>query len=56
LNSSFEFFINLNARSPEYISLFVDDKLRKGLKGVNEDDVKVVPDQEKLFQMMPRGA
>ena len=29
---SFEHFINLNARSPEYISLFMDDKLRKGLK------------------------
>jgi cullin 3 len=45
LNSSFEFFINLNARSPEFISLFVDDKLRKGLKGVNEEDVEVVLDK-----------
>lgn len=32
LNSAFEHFLNLNARSPEYISLFMDDKLRKGLK------------------------
>jgi Cullin family len=32
LNLSFEHFINLNSRSPEYISLFMDDKLRKGLK------------------------
>ena len=39
LNSSFEYFINLNARSPEFISLFVDDKLRRGLKGVGEEDV-----------------
>lgn len=45
LNSSFEYFINLNARSPEFISLFVDDKLRKGLKGVNEEDVEVVLDK-----------
>ncbi len=45
LNSSFEFFINLNARSPEFISLFVDDKLRKGLKGVSEDDVESVLDK-----------
>eukprot|EP00250_Pteridium_aquilinum_P009541 c18739_g3_i1 orf=2-844(+) len=37
LNSSFEYFINLNTRSPEFISLFVDDKLRKGLKGVSEE-------------------
>ncbi|KAI7748694.1 hypothetical protein M8C21_000343 [Ambrosia artemisiifolia] len=45
LNSSFEFFINRNPRSPEFISLFVDDKLRKGLKGVGEDDVEVVLDK-----------
>lgn len=45
LNSAFEYFINLNARSPEFISLFVDDKLRKGLKGVGEEDVEVVLDK-----------
>lgn len=45
LNSSFEFFINLNPRSPEFISLFVDDKLRKGLKGVSEEDVEVILDK-----------
>eukprot|EP00252_Welwitschia_mirabilis_P001892 TRINITY_DN1185_c0_g1_i1.p1 TRINITY_DN1185_c0_g1~~TRINITY_DN1185_c0_g1_i1.p1 ORF type:complete len:733 (-),score=125.87 TRINITY_DN1185_c0_g1_i1:316-2514(-) len=45
LNSSFEYFINLNTRSPEYISLFVDDKLRKGLKGVSEDDIEIVLDK-----------
>ncbi|XP_049385432.1 cullin-3A-like [Solanum stenotomum] len=45
LNSSFEFFINLNPRSPEFISLFVDDKLRKGLKGVTEEDVEIILDK-----------
>lgn len=45
LNSSFEYFINLNNRSPEFISLFVDDKLRKGLKGVSEEDVEIVLDK-----------
>ncbi|KAK6919840.1 Cullin protein, neddylation domain [Dillenia turbinata] len=45
LNSSFEYFINLNPRSPEFISLFVDDKLRKGLKEVSEEDVEVVLDK-----------
>lgn len=45
LNSSFEFFINLNNRSPEFISLFVDDKLRKGLKGVSEEDVEIILDK-----------
>ncbi|XP_059670320.1 cullin-3A-like [Cornus florida] len=45
LNSSFEYFINLNSRSPEFISLFVDDKLRKGLKGVSEEEIEVVLDK-----------
>ena len=45
LNSSFEYFINLNACSPEFISLFVDDKLRKGLKGVSEEDVEIILDK-----------
>ncbi|XP_076901000.1 cullin-3A-like [Bidens hawaiensis] len=45
LNSAFEYFINLNARSPEFISLFVDDKLRKGLKCVSEEDIEVALDK-----------
>ncbi|XP_051146099.1 cullin-3A-like [Andrographis paniculata] len=45
LNSSFEYFINLNQRSPEYISLFVDDKLRKGLKGVKDEDIETILDK-----------
>ncbi|XP_045810038.1 cullin-3A-like [Trifolium pratense] len=44
VNSSFEFFINLNPRCPEYISLFVDNKLRKVLKGVSKDDVDITLD------------
>ena len=34
ISSDFEFFINLNTKSPEYLSLFIDDKLKKGVKGV----------------------
>ncbi|KAK4402969.1 Cullin-3A [Sesamum angolense] len=45
LNASFEYFINLNPRSPEYISLFVDDKLRKGLKGEKEEDIEIILDK-----------
>nr|CAB3480135.1 unnamed protein product [Digitaria exilis] len=45
LNSSFEHFINLNNRSPEFISLFVDDKLRKGVKEANEDVLETVLDK-----------
>ena len=31
----FEYFVNLNDRSPEYLSLFIDEMLKKGVKGVS---------------------
>lgn len=34
ISTDFEYFINLNPKSPEYLSLFIDDKLKKGAKGV----------------------
>lgn len=42
---SFETFINQQQRSPEFISLFIDDRLRKGLKGATEGDVEAVLDK-----------
>jgi cullin 3 len=45
LNQAFEYFINLNQKSPEYISLFIDDKLKKGLKGVSDEEVEIVLDK-----------
>jgi len=45
LTQAFESFVNLNVRSPEFISLFVDDKLRKGLKGLSEEEAEAVLDQ-----------
>ena len=38
LNQAFEAFVNLNQRSPEFISLFIDELLRKGQKGGAEAD------------------
>lgn len=37
LFQEFEHFLNLNHRSPEYLSLFIDDKLKKGTKGVSKN-------------------
>jgi len=34
ISTDFEYFLNLNEKSPEYLSLFIDDKLKKGVKGV----------------------
>eukprot|EP01133_Synstelium_polycarpum_P018802 gene18802-22488_t len=45
LHQSFEYFINLNPKSPEYISLFIDDKLKKGLKGVSDEEVDQLLDK-----------
>ena len=45
LNQSFEYFVNLNQHSPEYISLFVDEQLRKGMKGTSEEEVEAVLDK-----------
>ena len=36
ISSDFEYFLNLNNKSPEYLSLFIDDKLKKGCKGVSK--------------------
>ena len=42
---AFECFINLTQRSPEYISLFIDDRLRKGLKGLSDAEVDATLDK-----------
>ncbi|KAG9051559.1 Cullin-3 [Tulasnella sp. UAMH 9824] len=42
LSDAFETFINDNPKSPEYISLFIDENLRKGLKGKSDQDVDAV--------------
>jgi len=45
LNQAFELFINESQQAPEYISLFIDEKLRKGLKGVSEAEVEQTLDK-----------
>ncbi|CAG8553320.1 17700_t:CDS:10 [Rhizophagus irregularis] len=44
-NEAFEYFINKNSKSPEFISLFIDDNLKKGLKGKTEEEVDSVLDK-----------
>jgi len=45
LNQSFEFFFNLNQRSPEYISLFVDEHMRKGVRSTSDEEVDTLLDK-----------
>ena len=42
INEAFESFVNTNQRAPEFISLFVDENLKKGLKGKTEEEVEEV--------------
>ncbi|KAI8146282.1 Cullin [Fennellomyces sp. T-0311] len=44
-NEAFENFINENPKSAEFISLFIDENLKKGLKGKSEDEVDNVLDK-----------
>ncbi|GAA5935658.1 cullin family protein [Sporobolomyces koalae] len=39
INDAFSVFVNENRKAPEYISLFIDENLRKGLKGKTESEV-----------------
>lgn len=45
INEGFENFVNMNTKASEFISLFIDDNLKKGLKGKSEDEADEVLDQ-----------
>lgn len=45
ISSDFEHFLNLNSKSPEYLSLFIDDKLKKGGKGMTEQEIETILDK-----------
>ncbi|KAJ5653723.1 hypothetical protein N7490_000726 [Penicillium lividum] len=42
--ASFSDFINLNSRSSEYLSLFFDENLKKGIKSKTENEVDILLD------------
>jgi cullin 3 len=42
VTKSFSEFINMFNRSSEFVSLFIDDSLKRGLKGKSDEDVEVV--------------
>ncbi|KAH7913225.1 Cullin [Hygrophoropsis aurantiaca] len=45
LNKAFEDFINLHQKAPEFISLFIDENLKKGLKGKTDIEVDNILDK-----------
>ena len=49
ISGDFEHFLNLNKRSPEYLSLFIDDKLKKGVRGLTDAEVESVLDKSMIL-------
>ncbi|OTF75919.1 cullin-like protein [Euroglyphus maynei] len=45
IGKDFEHFLNLNPKSPEYLSLFIDDKLKKGVKGMADQEIEQILDK-----------
>lgn len=39
INEAFQSFINANARAPEFLSLYIDDHLKKGAKSKSEEEI-----------------
>jgi cullin 3 len=53
LAEAFEYFINLSSNSPEFISLFIDGRLQKGNKALDEDETEVILDKVmQLFRFL----
>lgn len=40
VSRAFEKFVNLNDRTPQYLSLFVDDQLTRGMKGMTDEEME----------------
>lgn len=49
ISRDFEYFINLNTKAPEYLSLFIDDKLKKGVKGMTETEIENILDKSMVL-------
>ncbi|KAG0259249.1 Cullin-3 [Mortierella polycephala] len=53
IDSAFDSLINLNAKAPEFISLFIDNKLKKDFKGKSDDEVEnILNKTTRLFQFL----
>ncbi|KAF8383258.1 cul-3 [Pristionchus pacificus] len=49
IQSDFEFFFNKNKRSPEFLSLYIDDKLKKGQKCLNDNEMESMLDRSMVL-------
>ncbi|CDW52179.1 cullin 3 [Trichuris trichiura] len=53
ISSDFAYFLNLDNRAPEYLSLFIDDRLRRGSKAMNDTELESIIDKAMvLFRLL----
>jgi cullin 3 len=53
ISKAFEKFVNVNDRTPQFLSLFVDEQLTKGLKGLSDEEVdRVLNSVVSLFRYL----
>ncbi|XP_049849234.1 cullin-3-like [Schistocerca gregaria] len=53
LNQAFEYILNLDSHAPEYLSLYIDELLRKGFKEIGEVEVdKILDNVMALFRFI----
>ena len=45
IQSDFEHFLNISPKAPEFLSLYIDDKLKKGVRTLNEGEVETMLDK-----------
>uniref|UniRef100_A0A1I7X6F7 CULLIN_2 domain-containing protein n=1 Tax=Heterorhabditis bacteriophora TaxID=37862 RepID=A0A1I7X6F7_HETBA len=49
IQTDFEYFFNQNKKSPEYLSLYMDDKLRKGIRALNDNELETLLDKSMVL-------
>ncbi|TKR80929.1 hypothetical protein L596_014900 [Steinernema carpocapsae] len=49
IQSDFEYFLNLTPKSPEFLSLYIDDMLKRGMKQMNDAQAEVILDKSMVL-------
>lgn len=53
LNQAFEAALNSSRHTPEYLSLYIDECLKRGLRGASEDQVELAIERSlELFRLV----
>ncbi|KAK8762567.1 hypothetical protein V5799_026169 [Amblyomma americanum] len=54
MNADFEYILSLSSKSAEYVAIFADDMLRKGIRGMTQQEIEQVLDKiVAVFRFLP---